>query len=92
MLWKHVFHNRIFINSLVFKRWVFIKWEQNYIAISSFLSNENNAAVLMSWFKTFDSTKSTESTGRWKTSFLKQIVENADLHKPVSDKIIPTQE
>ena len=38
---------------------VFIKWEQNYIAISIFLSNGNtyiNAAVLMSGFKTLDST------------------------------------
>ena len=38
---------------------VFIKWEQNYIAISIFLSNGNtyiNAAVLMSGFKALDST------------------------------------
>ena len=77
---------------------VFIKWEQNYIAISIFLSNGNtyiNAAVLMSGFKTLDSTtkkKNTESRRRSKTSFLKQIVENADLHKPVSNKAMTTQE
>ena len=42
---------------------VLIKWEQNYVAISIFLSNGNtyiNAAVLMSWFKTLDSTKKTQ--------------------------------
>ena len=42
--------------------------------------------ILTSWFKTFDSTKNTEGTKKiklWKTSFSKEIVENADLHKPV---------
>ena len=95
LLWKHAFYNRIFINSLVFRRWVFIKWEQNYIPISTFFSNDNtyfNAAVLLSWFKIFDSTKNTESRGRWKTSFIKHIVENTDLNKPVSNKIMTTQE
>ena len=88
LLWKYVFHNRTFINSS-------IKWKENYIAIGTFLSNDNtyfNATVLLPWFKTFDSTKNTESTGRWKTSFIKHIVENADLHKPVSNKIMTTQE
>ena len=36
--------------------------------------------------------KKTESTGRWKIIFLKQIVENADLDKPISNKIMTTQE
>ena len=40
------------------------------------------------WIKT----TSTESTERWKTSFGKEIVENADLHKPVLDKVMTTQE
>ena len=38
----------------------------------------------MSWCK--------ESTERRKTSFLKQTVENADLHKAVLNKIMTTQE
>ena len=79
---------------MVFRKWVFIKWEQSYIATSTFLSNDNtyfNAAVLMSLFKTFDSTKNTERPGIWKTSFLKQIVENTDLQKPISNKIMTTQ-
>ena len=45
----------------------------------------------MSWFKTFDSKqKNTESTERRKTSFPKETVENADLHKPVLNKIVTT--
>ena len=36
--------------------------------------------------------KNTESTGRWKTSFPKEIVENTELHKPVLNKIKPTQQ
>ena len=45
----------------------------------------------MSWFKTFDSKqKNTESTERQKTSFPKETVENADLHKPVLNKIMTT--
>ena len=38
----------------------------------------------MFWFK--------ESTERRKTSFLKEIVENADLHKAVLNKTMTTQE
>ena len=38
----------------------------------------------MFWFK--------ESTERRKTSFLKEIVENADLHKVVLNKTMTTQE
>ena len=38
----------------------------------------------MYWFK--------ESTDRWKTSFLKETVENADLHKAVLNKTMTTQE
>ena len=40
------------------------------------------------WLKT----KNTESAERQKTSFRKENVENADLHKPVLNKIITTQE
>ena len=43
----------------------------------------------MSWFKTFDSKQKTaESTERRKTSFPKDIVESADLHKPILNKIM----
>ena len=42
----------------------------------------------MSWFKI----KNTESTERWKTSFRKENVEIADLHKPIFNKIMTTQE
>ena len=44
--------------------------------------------ILMSWFKI----KNIESTERRKTSFPKEIVENADLHKSVINKIMATQE
>ena len=40
--------------------------------------------ILMSWFK--------ESTERRQTSFLKETVENADLHKAVLNKTMTTQE
>ena len=44
----------------------------------------------MSWFKTFDSKQKNpaESTERQKTRFPEKIVENADLHKPVLNKIL----
>ena len=48
--------------------------------------------ILMSWFKNLTQRKITESTERRKTSFRKEIVENADLHKPVLNKIMTTQE
>ena len=38
----------------------------------------------MSDFKTFNS--------RQKSSFLREIIENADLHKPVLNKLMTTQE
>ena len=59
-----------------------IKWEQNYI--SKFESTHHDDAILMSWFK--------ESTKRRKTGFLKEIVENGDLHKAVLKKTMTTQE
>ena len=40
--------------------------------------------ILMSWFK--------EDTKKWKTSFLKETVENADLYKAVLKKTITAQE
>ena len=41
----------------------------------------------MSWFDTFNSKQKTRWK-RWKTSFQKEIVENADQHKPVLNKIM----
>ena len=38
----------------------------------------------MSWYK--------GSTERWKTRFLKETVENADLHEAVLNKTMSTQE
>ena len=40
------------------------------------------------WIKT----KNSESKGRQKTSFRKEIVENAGLHIPVFNKLMTTQE
>ena len=58
----------------------YIKWEQNYISkLHSIMTD-----ILMSWFK--------ESTEKRKTSFLKETVENADLHKDVLNKTMTTQE
>ena len=58
----------------------YIKWEQNYISkLHSIMTD-----ILMSWFK--------ESTEKRKTSFLKETVENADLHKHVLNKTMTTQE
>ena len=37
-------------------------------------------------------TKNTETTEIRKTSFPKEIVENSDLHKPVLNRIMTTQE
>ena len=58
----------------------YIKWEQNYISILHSMMTQ----ILMSWFR--------ESTERQKTSFLKETVENADLHKVVLNKTMTTQE
>ena len=40
--------------------------------------------ISMSWFK--------ESTGKQKTSFLKETIENADVHKTIINKTKTTQE
>ena len=49
--------------------------------------------ILLSRFETSDSkTKNTESTETGKNSFPKEIVGNADLHKPVLNKIMITPE
>ena len=62
-------HNRLFINNLVFIKWVYQKLlEQNYIATSTFLSNDNtyfNVLIQNIWFKA----KITESTERQQTFF-----------------------
>ena len=47
-----------------------------------------NILVQNIWIKTTN----TESTKRRKTSFRKEIVKNADLHKPVLNKVMTTQE
>ena len=58
-----------------------IKSEQSYISkLHSIIFDDAN---LMSSFK--------ESTERQKSSFLKETVENADLHKAVLKKTIATQ-
>ena len=56
------------------------KWEQNYISKWHSMMTH----IFMSWFK--------ESIERRKTSFLKETVENADLHKAVLKKPMTTQE
>ena len=58
----------------------YIRWEQNYISKLHSMMTHN----LMPWFK--------ESTEKRKTSFLKETVENADLHKAVLSKTMTTQE
>ena len=47
--------------------------------------------ILMSWFKTFDSTKNAETTETQKISFPKEIIENPDLLRPVLNKKMSTQ-
>ena len=57
----------------------YIKWEQDYVSkLYSMMTH-----VLMSLFK--------ESAERRKTSFLKETVENADLHEAVLKKTMTTQ-
>ena len=58
---------------------VFVKWEQNYIAVRP---------IQNIWHKT----KNTETTERCKTSFQKEIVENVYLYKPILNNIMTTQE
>ena len=66
----------------------YIKWEQNCVEkLHSMITH-----ILMSWFKTFDWKQKTESTERQKTSFPKETVENADLHKAALNKTMTTQE
>ena len=82
-------HDRILINSLVFIKWAFIQWEQNYVATSTILNNDTtylNVLIQNIWFKT----KNTESTERRNTSSPKEILENAELYKPVLNKIMTT--
>ena len=57
-----------------------VKWEKNYLSKLHTMMTH----VIMSWFK--------ESTERRKPSFLKETVENADLHKVVLNKAFTTQE
>ena len=87
-LWKDVLYNtvKLFINSSLFiKVSFYIKWEQNYISKLHQITYQNYVKnVLMPWSK--------ESPERWKTSFLKETVENADLYKDVLNKTMTTQE
>ena len=58
----------------------YVKSEQNYVSkLCSMMTH-----VFMSWFK--------KITERRETGFLKETVENADLHKAVLNKIMTTQE
>ena len=58
----------------------YIRWEQNYISkLESMMTH-----IWMSWFK--------EGIEKRKTSFLEETVENADLHKAVSNKTMTIQE
>ena len=56
----------------------YLKWEQNYISKLDGMMTH----ILMSWFK--------ESTEKKQTNFLKETVENADLHKAVLNKTMTT--
>ena len=55
-------------------RWVFIKWEQNYViklhSKITWLKTCFNVLIQNIWFKTKNTTESTE---RWKTSFQKKL-------------------
>ena len=44
------------------------------------------------WIRHRKGKKNTKSAGRQKTSFPKEKVENADLYKPVLNKIMATEE
>ena len=50
-------------------------------------ADANADAEISKWPK-----NTAESTEWWKPSFAKEIVENADLHKPVLNKIMTTKE
>ena len=67
----------------------------NFFQYSDFLKNfqyacsDKRCSDQMPWFKTSDiKQKTAESTDRRKTSLPKEIVVNADLHKPVLNKIM----
>ena len=57
----------------------YLKWEQNFISKLDGMMTH----ILMSWFK--------ESTEKKQTNFLKETVENADLHKAVLNKTMTIQ-
>ena len=57
-----------------------VKREKNYLSKLHSMKTH----IIMSWFK--------ESTERRKLSFLKETVENVDLHKAVLNKAMTTQE
>ena len=69
----------IFIkDELLHKLVIYKRWEQNYISLL------HRMMTHISWFK--------ESTERRKTRIVKEIEENADLHKFVLNKSMTTQE
>ena len=75
------------MNSLAFMKWVFIKWEQNCIATSTFLNNDStyfNVLIQNNSFKR----NNTERKERQKTRFWKEILANADLHKLAWNKCV----
>ena len=57
-----------------------VKWEKNYSSKLHTMMTH----IIMSWFK--------ESTERRKLGFLKETVENANLHKVALNKAMATQE
>ena len=74
-------HNIIFINSLVFIKDEFLYKMRTKLRtkITYHYKTYFNILIQIIWFKT----KNTESTEKWKTSFPKGTVENANLNKPV---------
>ena len=83
-------HNGIFINSLILIKGEFLYKVRTKLR-RTFTKHDNiyfNVLFQNTWFKT----KNTERTERRKTSFPKETVENADLHKAVLSKTMTTQE
>ena len=83
-------HSGIFINSLILIKGEFLYKVRTKLR-RTLTKHDNiyfNVLVQNTWFKT----KNTERTERRKTSFPKETVENADLHKAMLSKTMTTQE
>ena len=65
-------------------------WTKLHIT-GTFLNNNNTYFNVSDSKYLIQNKKNTEIIGRRKTSFPKEIAENADLHKPVINKIMTTQ-